>query len=195
MANKKISDLVATSPVANAQLTDQYETNQGGVSKGGLLSQLLKLINVHANVAAVTVTSAMGETTLLDSAATAAMNQGTCFIIEAFGDFVDPGVNNPQVVFNLYVSGVNVATVTQTIGGGQWYFKALVTVRAAGIAGTVAAAIAVIQDSAAAPFPFNESVAVINTTGTPAINVTGTIQNFLGTEAIHCYQLLITRYV
>lgn len=34
MATKKISELVATNPVVTALATDQYETNQGGVSKG-----------------------------------------------------------------------------------------------------------------------------------------------------------------
>lgn len=44
MANKKISDLVATAPVVTAALTDQYECNQGGVSKGGTWQKIVDLI-------------------------------------------------------------------------------------------------------------------------------------------------------
>lgn len=42
--NKKISDLVATAPVVTAALTDQYECNQGGVSKGGTWQKIVDLI-------------------------------------------------------------------------------------------------------------------------------------------------------
>jgi hypothetical protein len=44
MANKKISDLVATAPVVTATVNDQYETVQGGVSKGGTLQKIIDLL-------------------------------------------------------------------------------------------------------------------------------------------------------
>jgi hypothetical protein len=194
MPNKKISDLIATNPVTVPLQTDQFETTQGGISKGTTNALNLHVQNIHVNTSKITINSPDGEKTLLDAVASKPLETGTVICIEAFGQWVDPGLSGPSCQWRIKVGGVLVLTQVQGVSGANWYFKALLTVRVAGAAGTIVATLTVLDDNGTlTAFPMNSTTTVLNTTGTPAIDFTAQIDNITGTEQVLCEQCVITK--
>ena len=138
--SKKISELVAGSPVVTSLESDEYETTQGGVSKGALGRQITKVPTIHVNTHEVDVHAFDPEQTLLDAAASRALAAGDVIEIIGFGSFTDPDVVGPTVTIRFIIAGTAVLTTTFTTTDANWYFHGMLTVRAAGVSGHVAAA-------------------------------------------------------
>lgn len=83
MATKKISELVATNPVVTALATDQYETNQGGVSKGTTNAKIAAYIET-----ALSKLTLNGGTIALQSDGSASFLSGT---VQIFAGGPDDG--------------------------------------------------------------------------------------------------------
>ena len=148
---------------------------------------------LHVNTAHVTVLSTAGDTSLLTSAATITTNTlgpGNVVTIEAFGSYIDPGGNAPSADFTIKLGSTVIVTQGQNIGGGHWHLRALVTIRTSGTTGTAVGTLR-ITDDASTIFPCDSQTATINTTTSLNVNLTASIQDFTGTEAIHCDQLVI----
>jgi hypothetical protein len=150
---------------------------------------------LHVNAVAVNAWSTNVATSLLD--ATMTIPAGTLRVrnvinMEAFGSFVDPSGNGPNVTFTLRLGGTTLVSQSKPIQPGNWHMRALVTVRAAGAVGVVAGAMALVQDSGNVNiFPFGTQTLVVDTTTALNFDLIATIQNFTGAERVVCEQMEI----
>jgi hypothetical protein len=150
---------------------------------------------IHVNAASVNVLSTAGTVTLLDSGASipaGALAARNVIVIEAFGSVADPGNNGPSVTFTLKLGSTTICTRSATGGNANWHLRALITLRSVGSSGSVAASMAVMQDNLSlAVLPFNTTTTTVNTTTSLAVDLTAAIDDFTGSEAVTCNQLLI----
>ena len=65
------------------------------------------------------------------------LGPGNVITIEAYGSYVDPVPSAPDATFKLKLGSTTIYTDTETVGGGRWRIRALITVRTAGTSGTV----------------------------------------------------------
>ena len=150
---------------------------------------------LHVNAVAVSAWSTNVGTSLLDGTITlaaASLRPRNLIDLEAFGSFIDPGGNGPNVTFTLRLGGTTVVTHTSPIQPGNWHLSALVTVRTAGAVGTVAGAMALAQDNGSGSvFPFATQTAVVDTTAALNFDLLASIQDFTGTERVICEQIFV----
>ena len=150
---------------------------------------------LHVNAVAVNAWSTNVATSLLDSTMT--IPAGTLRVrnvinMEAFGSFIDPAGNGPNVTFTLRLGGTTLVSQSKPIQPGNWHMRALVTVRAAGAVGVVAGAMALVQDSGNVNiFPFGTQTAVVDMTTALNFDLIATIQNFTGAERVICEQMFV----
>jgi hypothetical protein len=151
---------------------------------------------LHVNAARVISWSTNGEGSLLDGAVTIAggnLTARSVIRLEAFGSFSDPAISLPTATVRLKLGSTAIVTQAKSVAGANWHLNALLTVRAAGNAGTVAAAMAVLQDgSGADPFSFATQTATIGTTTNLVFDLTASIDNVTDTENVTCEQALVT---
>jgi len=150
---------------------------------------------LHVNAVPVNAWSTNVATSLLDGTMT--IPAGTLRVrnvinMEAFGSFIDPGGNGPNVTFTLRLGGTTLVSQSKPIQPGNWHMRALVTVRAAGAVGVVAGAMALVQDSGNVNiFPFGSQTAVVDTTIALNFDLIASIQNFTGAERVICEQMFV----
>ena len=150
---------------------------------------------LHVNAVAVNAWSTNVATSLFDSAMSipaGTLRVANIINMEAFGSFVDPGGNGPNVTFTLRLGGATIVSQTKPIQGGGWHLSGLVTVRTAGAVGVVAGAIALEQDTGNVNiFPFATQTAVVDTTTALNLDLIASIQNFTGAERVICEQMFV----
>ena len=149
---------------------------------------------LHVNTARVTALSTSGETSLLTSPATigaGSLAAGRTITIEAYGSYVDPGANAPSVTFKLKLGSTALYSDTQPAATANWHLHALITIRTVGTTGSAAASVIIRDDAGLTPFSQSTTVFTLNTTVSLNVDLTGTIANFTGAEAIRCDQLII----
>lgn len=149
---------------------------------------------LHVNAVAVSAWSTNVASSLLDSTMTIPANgvrPGNIFSMEAFGSFVDPGVNGPTATFTIRLGGNTIVTQTQPVQAGNWHLSALVTVRSIGAAGIVVGAMAIGQDSGTSIFPLGTQSALVDTTLPLNFDLVASIQNFSGGERVICEEMFV----
>jgi hypothetical protein len=150
---------------------------------------------LHVNAVAVSAWSTNVGTSLLDgtmSFPAGSLRPRNIIDVEAFGSFIDPGANGPAVTFTLRLGGTTIVTQTKAIQAGNWHLSALLTVRATGVVGSAAGAMAIIQDSGSANvLPFATQTAVVDTTTALNFDLIASIQDFTGTERVVCEQMFV----
>lgn len=148
--------------------------------------------SLHVNSVAVIAWSTNASTSLLDGPMTFPANtlhRGEAIIIDAFGSFVDPGANVPNVTFSLRLGATTIVTQTKAIQAGSWHLSGLVTVRSGGV---VAGAMATAQDNGAENiFPFTTQIATVDPTIPLNFDLIASIQDFTTAEHVICKQLVI----
>jgi hypothetical protein len=176
-------------------LTRTLVTNSGAVTllltgAGGSSAPL------HVNLATLISWSTNGEGTLLDGVPTISAGSlaiGSVIAIEGFGSFDDPLGNSPTATLKLKLGATTVLTESQIIATAGWHLRALLTVRSIGVTGTVVGAMQIIEDNLGlGGFSALTQTATVNTTGSLAIDLTASIDDFTGAEKVSCHQLLIT---
>jgi hypothetical protein len=190
--SKKISDLISGSPVVTSAETDEYETAQGGVSKGALGSQILTVPTLHVNKSTVIALSVNAQQTLLDGAASRALVAGNVIEIIGFGVFLDPTTAGPNCIIRVKVAGTTVIQATLSASFNSWYFHATLSVFAGGVSGSISAGMFFITGVGNIGL-VSASPTVVNLTGTPTIDVTSETDNVTGTEGTECDQLIIRK--
>jgi hypothetical protein len=150
---------------------------------------------LHVNAVAVNAWSTNVATSLLDGTMTipaGTLRARNVINMDAFGSFIDPGGNGPNVTFTLRLGGTTLVSQSKPIQPGNWHMRALVTVRAAGAVGVVAGAMALVQDSGNVNiFPFGSQTAVVDTTIALNFDLIASIQNFTGAERVICEQMFV----
>jgi hypothetical protein len=150
---------------------------------------------LHVNAVAVSAWSTNVATSLIDgtmSFPAGSLRPRNVIAVEAFGSFVDPGVNGPTVTFTLRLGGATIVTRTEPIGAGAWHLSALLTVRSAGVLGIVAGAMAIEQDSSTPNiFPFGSQTVVMDTTLALNFELLASVQDFSGAERVICEQMFV----
>jgi hypothetical protein len=150
---------------------------------------------LHVNAVAVNAWSTNVGTSLLDSTMTipaGTLHVGNIINMEAFGAFVDPGGNGPNVTLTLRLGGTTIVSQTKPIQPGNWHLSGLVTVRTAGAVGAVAGAMALELDNGTVNlFPFGTQTAVVDTTAALNLDLIASIQNFTGAERVICEQMFV----
>jgi hypothetical protein len=85
-----------------------------------------------------------------------------------------------------------IATQTQTGGSATWHLSAALTVRSAGISGSVVGTVGLAHDSGAMGlWSYSSQDNTVNTTGALTLDLTGQIADFSGAERVVCEQLII----
>jgi hypothetical protein len=150
---------------------------------------------LHVNAVAVSAWSTNVATSLLDGTMTipaGTFRARNVIDMEAFGSFVDPAANGPNVTFTLRLGGTTLVSQSKPILPGNWHMSALVTVRTAGAVGVVAGAMALEQDSGNLNiFPFGTQTSVVDTTTALNFDLIASIQNFTGAERVICEQMFV----
>jgi len=148
--------------------------------------------SLHVNAGAINAWSTNTTTSLLDkpmSFPANTLHSGEAITIEAFGSFVDPGGNGPNVTFTLRLGATTIVTQTKPIQSGNWRLSGLLTVRAAGV---VAGTMAIDQDSGTPyVFPIGTQTAVVDTTAALTFDLVTSIQDYTTAERVVCEQLVI----
>ena len=182
-------DVLETKLNVAGSLSKTLATNAGSVS--------ITLSNpgpMHVNGAQKMCWSTNGETSLLDGALTlpaGSLSAGSILRIEAFGSFADPGGNSPTATVRLKLGGTTVVTQSKAVGAANWHLSALATVRSSGSSGSVCGALALGLDDNTA-FPMATQTATVNTTGSLAVDLTGTIDDVTQAENLICEQLVVS---
>jgi hypothetical protein len=150
---------------------------------------------VHVNTSQVTVWSTNGESTLLDGAVTlgaGALAAGKVIRIDGYGWFDDPSSGGPSLTLNVKLGSTVVATQTRTGGGATWHLSGAVTVRSAGMSGTVVGAVGLAHDNSGMElWGYPTQTATVNTTGSLGLGITGSIQDVTGAERMVCEELVV----
>ena len=174
-------------------LTKTLQTNAGAVS--------LVISNgpagtgpLHVNAARVISWSTNGESSLLDGGITipgGSLSARSVLRVEAFGSFTDPGMSLPNATFRFKLGATTVCVQTKSVSGGHWHLTALITVRSAGNSGSIAGAMALLQDSAE-PFPFDVQTTMVDTTTNLVFDFRAAIENVTDAENVVCDQVVVT---
>jgi hypothetical protein len=148
--------------------------------------------SLHVNSVALSAWSTNITTSLLDAPMPFPANtlhRGEAIVIDAFGSFLDPGGNGPNVTFTLRLGATTIVTQTKPIQPSNWRLSGLVTVRSGGV---VAGAMAITEDNGSPyPFPFGTQTAVVDTTVAQNFDLQASIQDFTSAERVICEQLVI----
>lgn len=176
-------------------LTKTLQTNAGAVS--------LVISNgpagsgpLHVNAGRVINWSTNGETSLLDGPLTfpaGTLSSRSLLRLEAFGSFADPGMSLPNATFRFKLGATTVCVQTKSVASGNWHVTALMTVRSAGNSGTIAGAMALLQETAE-PFPFDVQTATVDTTVNLAFDFRAAIENVTDAENVVCEQVVVTLF-
>jgi hypothetical protein len=197
IAQDTTPDFLDAKLVVLGSLTKSLVTNSGAVtvvlsnSASGGGSALL-----HANISLVTAWSTNGEASLLDSSVSLSagtLTAGKSLNIEAFGSFADPGGSIPHAAFKLKLGSTTIVTTAQDVTATGWHLSAALTVRTAGVSGSIIGSVAVIEDNiATTSFPIPSQAATVDTTGSLTLDLRGLITDGTGAENVTCEQLVIS---
>jgi hypothetical protein len=143
----------------------------------------------------ITAWSTNGETSLITGTTTinsGLLHSASVITIEAFGSFSDPGGNTPNTTFKLKLGSTAIVTETQPAATANWHIRSQITVRTNGTTGTVVGTLfPVLDNTSLTAFPGDSQTTTMDTTVSLTVDLTASIADATGAEAVHCDQLTI----
>jgi hypothetical protein len=189
-------DVLNSKLTVAGSLTKLLQTNGQAVTLVLSNGSSVAATPLHVNAGPVIGWSTNGEASLLDGAVTipaGSLIARTVIRLEAFGSFSDPAINLPTATLRVKLGSTAIVTQAKGVASANWHLNVMLTVRSAGNAGIVAAAMAVLQDiSGAESFSFATQTATIDTATNLAFDLTASIDNATDAENVTCEQAIIT---